>query len=725
MPVLRSGHSRGLELRSPFWPCLLGFLATSFQILILREFEVRFQGNELVYGLVLAFWLLGGSLGSLLAEKKFISGLSPVRFYPGLLITSAVLLLLLRFSRFFYSVLPGELTGPGPLFLTVWFIALVLSLPLGVLFVYNVLWQNGNLVAVYQLESLGAAAGGLLVYLVLIPYLSSWQAAAVIIFLAGVGIALASGQKKIFSLALTLLLAAGLWLGDRPAERFYWQPFRLIEVRDSPYARLQVIKTGEQISFFSNSSIAFNYPDPAAAEEAIHFAFLQRAEAERLLLLGGGLNGALAQALQYPQVRIDYVELDPALVELARKVLAGQPTGLDDPRVTIHLVDGRKFLRETTNRYDLIICNLPEPATAQVNRFYTLEFFTAVREKLLADGVFSFLLLSSETYLSPERSLLLATILNSLKKVFPVVEIIPGENNVLLASSGQLEIDLERLLEKYHHYNLQTVFFRPEFLRSRFHPLKREYLQASLEGIPNPGLNSDLAPVSYFYQTLVWSQQFPGRINRWLGHLPRLNHRWLFDLPLALFLFFLLIFILYRRKTRTIFLIPLATMGFTTIVAEVALILSFQSQLGLVYSKISLLFTLFMTGLFLGSTLGRKLRDTLSGGHLVAVQTGFVILLALARLATGTSTATIFYLLLLAIGFLGGFLFVVSNVIYLRYQPRYGLGYSLDLFGSFLGALLATSVFIPLLGLEFLLSLLLLLNSFCLLFILTKLYISY
>lgn len=722
MPVLRSGHSRSLELRAHFWPCLLGFLATSFQILILREFEVRFQSNELVYGLVLAFWLLGGSLGSLLAEKKFIRWLTPARFYPVLLIISAVMLLFLRFSRFFYSVLPGELTGPGPLFLTAWFIALALSLPLGVLFVYNVLWQKGNLVAVYQLESLGAVAGGLLVYLVLVPYLSSWQAAAVIIFLAGVGIALASAQKKFFTLVLTLLVAAGFWLGDRPAERFYWQPFRLIEVRDSPYARLQVIKTDEQISFFSNSSIAFNYPDPAAAEEAIHFAFLQRPEADHLLLLGGGLNGALAQALQYPQVRIDYVELDPTLVKLARKVLSGHPTGLDDPRVAIHLVDGRKFLQQTTNRYNLIICNLPEPATAQVNRFYTVEFFTAVKEKLLSGGVFSFLLPSSETYLSPERSLLLASISNSLKKVFPVVEIIPGDNNVLLASSSRLETDLENLLRKYHLYNLQTVFFRPEFLRSRFHPLKREYLRASLEGISNPGLNSDQAPVSYFYQTLLWSQQFPGPISRWLGHLPRLNRRWLFDLPLALFLSFLLILIIPRRITRTIFLIPLATMGFTTIVAEIALILSFQSQLGLVYSKISLLFTLFMAGLFLGSTLGRKLRDTLSAGHLAAVQTGFVILLALARLATGTSTATIFYLLLLIIGFLGGFLFVVSNVIYLRYRLRYGLGYSLDLFGSFLGALLATSVFIPLLGLGLLFSLLLLLNSFCLLFILTQSY---
>ncbi|MCR4396747.1 MAG: hypothetical protein NUW07_08465, partial [Candidatus Saccharicenans sp.] len=85
---------------------------------------------------------------------------------------------------------------------------------------------------------------------------------------------------------------------------------------------------------------------------------------------------------------------------------------------------------------------------------------------------------------------------------------------------------------------------------------------------------------------------------RWLGRLRQLKPRWLFDLPLVIFLLVLLIFTIHRRSGQAVFLIPLTVMGFTTIVAEVALILSFQSQLGLVYSKISLLFTIFMAGLF-------------------------------------------------------------------------------------------------------------------------------
>jgi len=152
------------------------------------------------------------------------------------------------------------MTGPGPLLLTSGVIALGLSLPLGALFVFNVFWQQGNLTSVYQLESLGAAAGGLLVYLVLTPYLSSWQSASLIILLAGLAISLVTGFREIATPALTLLVAAGLWFGDRPTEKIYWKPLQLVEVRDSPYARLQVVKTGELVSFYGNSSLIFNYP---------------------------------------------------------------------------------------------------------------------------------------------------------------------------------------------------------------------------------------------------------------------------------------------------------------------------------------------------------------------------------------------------------------------------------------------------------------------------------
>lgn len=726
MPVLRSGNSRSLELKKNCYPFLLGFLAISFQILILREFEIYFYGNELVYGFVLAFWLLGGGIGSLLAEKKFSPSVGKTGFYTFSMLVFTILLILLRFSRFIFGYLPTEMTGLSSVILTSLLISFLVSLPLGALFVYNVFWLEGNLVATYQLESLGAAAGGLAVYLLLIPFFSNWQAAAVVMSIVGMSMWLVASRKKTFLAWLAMLMVStGLWIFDFPTERIYWKPFELVEAKDSLYSRLQVIKSGDQISFFTNNLLAFNHPDLAAAEEAVHFALLQRPEAKRILLIGGGLNGSLEQILQYPQVEIDYVELDPALIKLVRRHLGEKAAVLDNPRVSFHIEDGRRFIQKKNQqkknqKYEVIISNLPEPATAQVNRFYTIEFYSSVKEKLTPNGVFSFILPSSENYLSEELTQFLASIYYSLKQVFEEVRIIPGDNNVFLASDGKIDDSLEILVSRLEKLNLQTVYFRPEFLSSRLNPLKKDYLMTRIKSVRNPRLNSDQAPISYFFNSLLWSKQFKGLEGKILTFLNSLTRLWLFDLPLLLLLILMIILILNKNSIGPVCLLPLTVMGFTTIIAEIGFILAFQSKLGLVYGKISLLFTMFMLGLFLGSTLVRSLFREISFKHLTAVQAGFVVFLGLARAGLTSESEAFFYSLLLAMGLLGGMLFVVSNSIFLQHRTRYGLGYSLDLFGSFFGALLATSIFIPLLGLKLLFSFLLLVNSFCLAFIIFK-----
>lgn len=721
MPTLWPGDSRRLELKNNFPAFVLGFLATSFQILILREFEVCFYGNELVYGFVLAFWLLGGGIGSFLAEKKFSVSVSKISFYTFSMLVFSFLLMLLRFSRFAFGYLPTEMTGLSSVVLTSLLISFLVSLPLGALFVYNVFWLKGNLLGTYQLESLGAAFAGLLVYLLLIPFFSNWQATALIMVIVSMSFWLALRNKKaVLAFLLILAVSVSLWFFDFPSEKIYWKPFELMEAKDSLYSRLQVIRSENQISFFTNNLLAFNHPDQAAAEESVHFTLLQRPEAKRVLLIGSGLNGALDQILQYPQTEVDYVELDPALIKLARKYLGEKANILDNSRVSYHIEDGRRYLQKTQKKYEVIISNLPEPATAQVNRFYTVEFFTLVKDKLTSDGVFSFILPSSENYLSEELAQFLASIYHSLKKIFPEVRIIPGDNNVFLASEGSLDDSLESLVDRWRKLNLQTVYFRPELLFNRLNPLKKDYLMSRIQSIKEPRLNSDQTPVSYFFNFLLWSTQFKGLEGQILTFLNRLTRFWLFDLPLLLFLVLMLIFLMNKKSIGPVCFLPLTVMGFTTIIAEIGFIIAFQSRLGLVYGKISLLLTMFMFGLFFGSTTARFLFRETSLKHLVTVQAGFVLFLWLARLILTLESELIFYGLLLIMGLLGGMLFVVSNSIYLQYRTHYGLGYALDLFGSFLGALLATSIFIPLLGLNLLFSFLLLLNSFCLLFIILK-----
>ena len=73
---MRDADPRDLGLKPRLPPFLLGFLAASFQVYLLREFAAEFYGNELIFGLFLGSWLLWGGLGSLVRPARSPDGRS-------------------------------------------------------------------------------------------------------------------------------------------------------------------------------------------------------------------------------------------------------------------------------------------------------------------------------------------------------------------------------------------------------------------------------------------------------------------------------------------------------------------------------------------------------------------------------------------------------------------------------------------------------------------------
>jgi spermidine synthase len=120
----------------------------------------------------------------------------------------------------------------------------------------------------------------------------------------------------------------------------------------------------------------------------VHLPLLAAASQKSVLLIGGGLGGGIAEVLRYPVERLDYLELDPRALDIVRPRLpAPLESSLRDPRLRILHEDGRSWLGRNQRLYDVILVNLPPPATALVNRFYTREFFLLARENLEKDGL--------------------------------------------------------------------------------------------------------------------------------------------------------------------------------------------------------------------------------------------------------------------------------------------------------------------------------------------------
>lgn len=718
MRFLRRPHSRDLGLMANVPAILLGFLATSFQIFLLREFSVHFFGNELTFGFVLASWLLWAGLGSFIAPRFKPSAKALDRLYYAVILLFTISLVLLRFSRFALGVLPAELTGMGPALLFSLGICLLSSLPLGGLFVFNAAVAGGDVSRVYLFESLGAALAGLVVDLGVVPFVSNWEGASIIAAAGAAAIFLTFGQRKRPAWFLAVLAGLAVFaFFDLPSQKAWWKPFDLIRSRDTPYGKLQLIRTGDQISLYSSGLPVFSCPDPAASEGAIHFAMLQNPGAKNVLLIGGGAGGGLGEVLKYERAEVDYVELDPGIIRLAEDALPEKERkDLRDKRVHVFFDDGRAFLLKSRKAYDAVILNLPEPATAQVNRFYTLEFFELAKSKLSRGGVFSFTVPSSENYIGPDLREFLASLYGTLRAVFPEVGIVPGDSNVFLASTAGLTLDPKALDERITKLGLRLTSINAVLLSSRLNPLRTGNLLKRIEE-RRARINRDLVPVSYYFHSVLWSSQFKGIEAAVLRTFAQLPAHWLLDAPLLAYVILLLCLALRRKRTAGTFLVPLGTMGFTTIVVELVVIIAFQSLYGYVYGKIALLLAAFMAGLALGSWFGRK-RRAAGRADLLAAQGGFLLLIALLRGVLGRRPSeALLFLFLLVLGSLGGRLFVVSNRLLLKENMNLGLGYGVDLLGSFLGALAASAIIIPLAGILPLLDGLLLMNSFALLFV--------
>lgn len=698
-------------------PFLLGFLAVSFQIVLLREFSAVFYGNEITFGIVLGTWLLWGGLGSFFGEK---TKYTPQRFaflFQFVLILFPLCLLGLRFSRYWLNILPGEMAGLVSIFVAALILTLFVSFPLGVLFVFNVRALEGDLSRTYFLESVGASLGGLIIYFVLIPNLSNWQMTSII---CSFGIALLflntkNGVKAYLSVLLISLFVA-FFVFDLPSQKTFWKPFTLIQSKDSRYGKLQAIRTEEQVSFYNNNVLMFSYPDLAASEESVHYAMLQNPEARNVLLIGGGIAGGLEQILKYPRAVVDYVELDPEIIRFSLSHLAPSAKHIfQNPRVRVHYRDGRAFLTHSHNEYDMIILDLPEPTTAQINRFYTREFFLIVKERLTEKGVFSFRVPSAENYISPELQDFLSSLLFTLEGVFPHVSIVPGNTNIFLASRRVLSLEYEDVAKTIDELSLENTYVIPQLLIDRLSPIRVSFLRETVSKGKGK-VNRDLAPISYFYNSILWSSQFGGREARLFETLSRLSPFWLLDLPLILCV--LLFFVLGIQKRRAYFcLTPLAVLGFTTIVTEILLIFSFQTFYGYLYQRIALLFAAFMIGLSTGSFYGERRKES-RFERILLIQSSFIFLLFACLLLIKLPPPEIFFFaVLFGFGFMGGHLFILSNRLYFKEKKNYGIGYGLDLVGSFVGAIVVSSVIFPLVGLLPLLKYLIILNSFCLIFL--------
>ena len=102
----------------------------------------------------------------------------------------------------------------------------------------------------------------------------------------------------------------------------------------------------------------------------------------------GLASGSVPKRLlrDFPELEVDVVEIDPEVVRVTEKYFGLAP----DPRLTVHVGDGRVFLKRTDRRYDLILVDAYAATRYGLvipRHLATKEFLEEARDRLTANGV--------------------------------------------------------------------------------------------------------------------------------------------------------------------------------------------------------------------------------------------------------------------------------------------------------------------------------------------------
>lgn len=719
----------------------VGCTAVIGQIVLMREVIVLFNGNELSLGVFLAIWLAWTAIGSSLANwlplryKNIRRTIATGECLSGLSLPLAIWLL--RSARAYLQAVPGELLGPVPLALVSLLSLSAFCIVSGFLFVLaaRMVQQEsaipGDLAVsnAYLFETAGFGLGGIVTSILLLGFFNSLQIAFLVTLL---NLLLASilffrtRSARVTAAAAALLITLTLLIRIAPriehaTQQRIWDGFHVIGSEESIYGKLTVLESGGLHSIYENGSVLANVPDPAAAEETVHYALLEHPAPKRLLLIGGGINGSIAEALKHPGVvRLDYVELDPALIGIYQRFFPLRYTrAFSDPRVHVHYTDGRLYLKSTKRKFDAVLISAPNPDSAQLNRYYTTEFFRLVRGRLAPGGLVALELRASEDSIGPELADFLRCIHHTLHGVFPYVAVIPGGTIHMFGAmqAGVLTDNPAVLIARLRARDLHTRYVREYFIPFRMMPDRMMQINRILRPLPSTPVNRDFEPVAYYFGTVLWGAQFRSGYARILQDLTHVHFPMLLTGAILLSLILLFPFKLAAKsRERYSAAWSVIATGYTLMALQILLLLAFQSVCGYVYYNLALLIGMFMAGIALGSMLGimharRANRSLLlrsaAVNQLVLAAAPLLLLVATLLVSLSTISASmaltqaLFSILAVCCGIPGGYQFPVLSAIYQHRaagQSATGTLYALDLLGGCAGALLLAGFLIPLFG---------------------------
>lgn len=460
---------------------LSGFVALGYEIVWARILAIFTLNAIFSFSIMLATFLTGLTLGGWLGAWWVRRQPATLRHFAHLqsAIGLAALLTLFLFARLPQIALEdlfGTYSVVNVIFFEFLLGFLTLLLPtllLGILFpiAISLCTQEQATTAADRVgvlsavNTVGGVVGSLITGFVLIP-LIGLQDTVVLLALVNLGLGAYLGwqaqatQVKSqpwqnfaglgIGLLLISLLPAGYYLGFRaePSEQMVFYA----EGVETTVAVFAVPSENFKVSFVNGR---IEVPTDAISMRAFrllgHLPALLRPEAERALMLSFG-NGIATGSLSTHQIgHIDAVDLSAEQFAAAELYWIENYNVLANPRLHTYVEDGRNFLLQSNQRYDIITTDATHPVNSSSWALFTTEFYQSVAAHLSARGVFMQWLPFHNLRTSDYQA-----ILRTFQQVFPHATLwyTGGSHTLLLATP-------ERLTEEALLAHLQAARDQP------------------------------------------------------------------------------------------------------------------------------------------------------------------------------------------------------------------------------------------------------------------------
>jgi spermidine synthase len=203
--------------------------------------------------------------------------------------------------------------------------------------------------------------------------------------------------------------------------------------KQSAYQKIVVTKWNKDIRLFIDGNIQFSSIDEHRYHEPlVHLPVLLAQNRENVLILGGGDGLAAREVLKYSGIKkIDLVDLDPAITDLGQKhpiFTRLNQSSLKSEMVHIYNQDAYKFVEQSSDFYDVVIIDLPDPNNVSLSKLYSQEFYELLKKRLSIGG--TVITQSTSPYYAPKA---FWCIHQTMESVFPAC--LPV--NVFVPSFGQ------------------------------------------------------------------------------------------------------------------------------------------------------------------------------------------------------------------------------------------------------------------------------------------------